>query len=137
MANKEQVKRLLTGVAGWNEWRRDRLDEVCDLEGAHLEGASLEGAYLQQAKLHGAHLDGSRTADHLDAGERMRAPFDRHLGRAGPFGVRPLHGQQEVRRDGAEPGVLTLDVHQALARPELGDPHDPFHLRDPVSRLRL
>ena len=52
MANPEHLARLRDGVEGWNQWRRDRLDVVPELNDADLVGANLAGANLLAADLH-------------------------------------------------------------------------------------
>jgi uncharacterized protein YjbI with pentapeptide repeats len=59
MANQEQVERLLTGVEGWNKWRRENPDIAIDLEEASLIDADIRGANLGQASLVRARLIGT------------------------------------------------------------------------------
>lgn len=61
MANEEQLKILLQGVAVWNKWRKDNpqtdiiLNEA-DLHGMNLGWANLSGAYFGGARLDNAYL---------------------------------------------------------------------------------
>jgi uncharacterized protein YjbI with pentapeptide repeats len=59
MANKEQLKLLLQGVATWNEWRKENPDVSPDLSQTHLGALSLAGANLSGANLSNSDLGGS------------------------------------------------------------------------------
>ena len=55
MANREHLKRLRSGVADWNMWRRGTRTRP-NLSDAQLRGADLRDANLSRAKLRGADL---------------------------------------------------------------------------------
>jgi uncharacterized protein YjbI with pentapeptide repeats len=61
MANKEQVKRLLAGVEGWNKWRVDNLVDIdlteADLHERYLHGALLWKVNLKEADLRKTNLE--------------------------------------------------------------------------------
>jgi len=54
VANQEHLKRLLQGVAEWNEWRRTTGVTCPDLSGAQLGHKVLIGANLRRVDLRGA-----------------------------------------------------------------------------------
>ncbi|GHO98882.1 hypothetical protein KSF_089300 [Reticulibacter mediterranei] len=62
MADQQLIKRLLTGVDQWNQWRQEHPEEVrpnlieADLRGANLHRANLREANLIEADLRGANL---------------------------------------------------------------------------------
>ena len=56
MANPSHLKRLLEGVDGWNEWRRQHPEIKPDLSDARLVNADLERAVLDNADLRRADL---------------------------------------------------------------------------------
>jgi hypothetical protein len=58
VANEEQVKRLLSGVEGWNKWVKENQNTEIDLSDASLRGARLKGADLFDADLNRANLSG-------------------------------------------------------------------------------
>ena len=64
MANCKHVCLLMQSVDLWNEWRREKPDELpdlirADLTGVDLTGANLERARLVEANLIGANLTGA------------------------------------------------------------------------------
>ena len=70
MADAEQYRVLMQGVAAWNPWRRERPELQPDLVGADLAGADLQGLDLHEALLWGADLQGARTrAANLEGAE--------------------------------------------------------------------
>jgi uncharacterized protein YjbI with pentapeptide repeats len=58
MADEEQVKRLLAGVEGWNEWRKENLEIEIDLSEADLSKYNFSNTDLSEANLRGANLIG-------------------------------------------------------------------------------
>jgi len=57
--NNEHVEILKSGVAEWNEWRKENHSVIPDLQGANLRGANLQGADLWNANLQDADLQGA------------------------------------------------------------------------------
>src|SRR5947208_2331487 len=56
MADQEHLERLLQGIDGWNEWRRQHSEANIDLSRANRSGADLIEASLTGATLPGADL---------------------------------------------------------------------------------
>ncbi len=63
MANKNHLKLLLSGVEGWNDWRKRNPQMTPLFAGAELEGADLKNANLSGADLSGAKLASSYLND--------------------------------------------------------------------------
>jgi uncharacterized protein YjbI with pentapeptide repeats len=63
MANVEHLRILKTGVAAWNEWRKENPSVLPNLRGADLRGANLSGANLDDADLNRADLSISNLGD--------------------------------------------------------------------------
>ena len=104
MANKEQVKLIKRGVAGWNTWRTANLNVMPDLSGtdlseadlskADLSGVDLSGADLRKADLSGAdlrtgYLSGTNPKEANLSGADLRDAFlhDSDLRRANLMGA--------------------------------------------------
>jgi len=78
VANQEHLKRLLQGVAEWNEWRHTTGVTCPDLSGAQLGHKVLIGANLRRVDLRGAGLIGTDLsgADLTDADLRFTNRVD-------------------------------------------------------------
>lgn len=57
MANQEHLELLKQGVAQWNQWRRQYIEVLPDLDGANLHEAQLFSANLSDINLSGANLE--------------------------------------------------------------------------------
>ncbi len=51
MADSNHVRKLMEGVAAWNQWRSENPDISIDLRKADLRDAELPGAMLRNANL--------------------------------------------------------------------------------------